>query len=191
LINGYAGHPAPQTIATVGPVLLLHRSRREIAAGNVELIPANGSRPIGEIQHCGLVRPQRFRASEILINHGRHDLIAQGIQFYRRSQLGHKVICLSGPCLNERVDCDLGIRSVVGTYTESGIPGVGKIDMKEPGVHLGQGCPGNGRIDSEHHFIPPRRWRIAGAKVRSNKAIGIAHASEADCKPDRVSRTTT
>src|SRR5262249_55673892 len=128
--------------------------------------------------------------SEILINHGRHNLIAQGIQFYRRSLLRHKVICLSSPCLNERVDCNLGIRRVVGTYTESGVSGVGKIDMKEPGVHLGQDCPRSGRVDSQHHFICTRRWRIAGAKIRSNKTIGIAHASEADCKPDRVSWAT-
>src|SRR5260370_40778338 len=87
LINGYAGPPAPQTVATIGPILLLHRSRREIAAGNVELIPANGSRPVGEIQHCGLVRPQRFRPIAVLINNRRHDLIAHGIQFYRRSLL--------------------------------------------------------------------------------------------------------
>src|SRR5438094_618487 len=64
------------------------------------------------------------------------------------------------PCLNEWVDCNLGIRGVVGTYTESGISRVGKIDMKEPSMHLGQGCPGNGRIDSEHHFIPPRRQTV-------------------------------
>src|SRR5215475_11173732 len=98
---------------------------------------------------------------------------------------------MSSPCLNERVNCNLGIRSVVGTYTESGICRVGKIDMKEPSVHLSQSHTGNGPIHSEHHFIPPRRWRIAGAKVRSNKAIGITHAGEADCKPDRVSRATT
>ncbi|PYK23436.1 MAG: hypothetical protein DME59_16860 [Verrucomicrobia bacterium] len=171
--------------------MLLNRRGRKIAARNVELIPGDDSRAVGEIQHCGLVRPQRFRPIAVLIDNRRHDLIAQGIQFYRRSRLGHKVICLSGPCLNEWVDCNLGIRSVVGTYTESGICRIGKIDMKEPGVHLGQGCPGNGRIDSEHHFIPPRRWRISRAMVRSNKAIRIAHASEADCKADRVRWATT
>src|SRR5262249_12950236 len=124
------------------------------------------------------------------VNNRCHDLIAQGIQFYRRSLLGHKVVCLSGPCLNERVDCDLGIRRVVGTYTESGISWVGKINMKKPGMDLSQSHTGNGPIDSEHHSIPPRRWRIAGAKVRSNKAIGIAYASEAECKADRVRWTT-
>src|SRR5262249_51638251 len=55
---------------------------------------------------------------------------------------------------------------------------------------LGQDCPRSGRVDSQHHFICTRRWRIAGAKIRSNKTIGIAHASEADCKPDRVSWAT-
>ncbi len=99
LINGYAGHPAPQSVVGIAPILLLRGRGRENAAGNIELIPANDSRAVGEIQHCGLIRPQRFCASEILINHGHHYLIAQGIQFYRRSLLGHQVIRRSGPCL--------------------------------------------------------------------------------------------
>ena len=45
LIDGYAGHPAKQTVTAIGELLLLHRSRREIAASNIELIPANCSRP--------------------------------------------------------------------------------------------------------------------------------------------------
>jgi hypothetical protein len=45
LIDGYAGHPAKQTVTAIGELLLLHRSRRENAASNIELIPANCSRP--------------------------------------------------------------------------------------------------------------------------------------------------
>ena len=91
LIDGYAGHPAPQTVVAIGPLLLLHRGSGEIAASNIELIPANSSWPVGKIQHCGLGRPQRFRPIAVLVNNRRHDLVAHGIELLRRSLLWHKV----------------------------------------------------------------------------------------------------
>ena len=65
LINSYAGHPAPQPIVAIGPILLLNSCSGEIAAGNIKLIPANSSRPVRVIQHYGLVSPQRFGAVAI------------------------------------------------------------------------------------------------------------------------------
>ena len=74
---------------------------------------------------------------------------------------------------------------MVGANAESGICRRDKIDMKEPGVDLGQGHAAGGRaVDGQDHFISARRRRIACAKVRGNKAIGIAHASERDGKGD-------
>ena len=118
LINGYAGHPAPQPVVTVAPVLLLNRCSGNHAASNIELIPSDYSRPVRVIQHCGLVSPQRFRAVAKLVNDRRHDFIAQGIELLRRSLLWHKVVGRSGPCLNERIDCDVPIRGMVGAKAE-------------------------------------------------------------------------
>ena len=100
------------------------------------------------------------------------------IQLLRRSLLWHKEVCRGGPCLYERVHCDLGIRSVVGAKADSRISRVGKIDMEQPAMNLRQGCPRNRGIDSQQHFVSSRRRRIAGAKVRRHQAIGIAHASK-------------
>jgi len=57
LIGGYAGHPPPQTVVAVGPVLLLSRRSREIAAGNIELIPAHRSRAARVIQEINMTSP--------------------------------------------------------------------------------------------------------------------------------------
>src|SRR4029077_2689713 len=57
LIHGYAGHPSPQTVVAVCPVLLLNRRRSEIAAGNIELIPAHGSRAARVIQEIKMLSP--------------------------------------------------------------------------------------------------------------------------------------
>ena len=89
-IDGDAGHPAVQTIRAISPRLLLHGASREIAARHIKLIPANTCW-LGAV--CvltnGARRPQRFCATKALIHHGRHDLIAQGIQVYPRSLLWH------------------------------------------------------------------------------------------------------
>src|SRR6266446_8594983 len=63
--------------------------------------------------------------------------------------------------------------------------------MKKPGVDLRQGHAGKRGVNGQHHFISPRGRRIAGTKVRGNKAIGIAHASERDGKGNGVGRTTS
>src|SRR5262245_54722804 len=52
LIHGYAGHKAPQSVPTIGPLLLLRSGCWERAAGHVELIPTNRRRPVGPIEHC-------------------------------------------------------------------------------------------------------------------------------------------
>ena len=80
LIDGYARHKAPQSVTAIGPLLLLRSGCWERAAGDIELIPTNASRPVGVIQYCSLVRPQRFRPVAVLINHRCHDLVAKSIQ---------------------------------------------------------------------------------------------------------------
>src|SRR5262249_30234465 len=82
-VHSYARHPTPQTIVAVGPILLLNRRSREGAAGNIELIPTDSSRPIRVIQKDGLISPQRFGAVAILVNNRRHDFVAQSIQLCR------------------------------------------------------------------------------------------------------------
>jgi hypothetical protein len=98
---------------------LLHRRGGEIAPGNIELIPAHGSRPVRIILDYGLIGPERFCAAAVLVNNGRHDLITQRIQPYRRSLLGHKVGCSVRESVNEAVDCDLGIRLMGRADTEN------------------------------------------------------------------------
>src|ERR1043166_286830 len=63
--------------------------------------------------------------------------------------------------------------------------------MKEAGVDLGQCYAATGRaVDSQHHFIPTGRRRIARAKARRDEAIGSAHICGAESKTDRVRGTT-
>ena len=81
LINGYARHKAPQSVTAIGPLLLLRSGCWERAAGDIELIPTNSSRPVGVIQHRSLIRPQRFRPVAELIDDRRHDFIAKSIEF--------------------------------------------------------------------------------------------------------------
>ena len=125
-VGSYRGHPAPQTVVAVCPVFLLSRCSRKIAAGNIELIPTNSSRPIRVIQDNGLVSPQRFGAVAILVNHRRHDFIAKCVQQLRYSQLWHKEGPRVRECVNERVDCDQSIRIVVRAKTQVELPGVTK-----------------------------------------------------------------
>src|SRR6266700_3257231 len=64
--------------------------------------------------------------------------------------------------------------------------------MKEPGMHLGQGRGIAGRtVNSQDHFIPAGRRRIAGTKARSDEAIGSAHIGCAKSEADRVGRTAS
>src|SRR5437868_8316855 len=90
LINGYARHKAPQSVTAIGPLLLLRSGCWERAAGDIELIPTNSSRPAREIEDCGLVGPQRFRPVAVLINHRCHDFVAKGIHLCCRSTLWHQ-----------------------------------------------------------------------------------------------------
>jgi hypothetical protein len=114
LISGDAGHPAPQTVVAIGPILLLRSRGGKITAGDIELIPAN-SRCTGAVNvgADGMRRPQRFGATAILINNRRHDFIAQRVQALRRSLLWHKQSRRIRECVDEPVDCDLGVRGVV------------------------------------------------------------------------------
>src|SRR5204863_9759918 len=50
LIDGYAGHPPPQPVVAVTPILLLRSCSGKIAPCHIELIPAHGNRPVREIQ---------------------------------------------------------------------------------------------------------------------------------------------
>jgi hypothetical protein len=118
-VGSYSGHPAPQTVVAVCPVFLLSRCGRKIAAGNIELIPTNSSRPIRVIQDDRLICPQRFGAVSILVNDRRHDLVAKCIRGLRNSLLWHKQGPCVRECVNERVDCDQSIRSVVRANTQS------------------------------------------------------------------------
>src|SRR5262249_23125791 len=101
VIDGDAGHPAVQPIPAISPRLLLNRSHGEGATGHIKLIPANTCW-LGAV--CVLTnstrRPQRFCGTVKPIHHGRHELIAQGIQFYPGSLLWHKVGCIR-ECINE------------------------------------------------------------------------------------------
>jgi hypothetical protein len=92
---------------------------RKIAAGNIELIPTNSSRPVRVIQDNRLISPQRFGAVSILVNDRRHDLVAKCIQGLRNSLLWHKQGRRVRECVNERVDCNHSIRSVVRANTQS------------------------------------------------------------------------
>src|SRR5215216_6598718 len=58
LVDGYAGHKAPQAIVAVAPILLLSCGGWEVAARNIKLIPAYNSWTVGKIKHCGLIGPQ-------------------------------------------------------------------------------------------------------------------------------------
>ena len=64
---------------------------------------------------------------------------------------------------------------MVGSDPESGICWRDEIDMEKPGVDLSQAhAAGSRAVDGQYHFISTGRWRIARAKVRGNKTIGIA-----------------
>jgi hypothetical protein len=101
------------------PSLVVERGWLGNSPGNIKLIPPDRSRSIGVIQDNGVVSPQRFHAAAVLVNNRRHDFIAQGIQLLRGPLLRHKVGLVSGECVNELVDCDQGIRGVVGANAES------------------------------------------------------------------------
>src|SRR5262249_13190295 len=115
----------------------------------------------------------------------------QSIQFYRRSRLGHKVGGRVCERVNEAIYCDLCIRCVAGTNAEGGICRVGKIDVKEPGMNLGQGhAAGSRAIDGEHHFVSTCRRRITFGGG-GNEAIGSAYIRRAKREPNRVGRTAS
>src|SRR4029077_16785222 len=96
-----------------------------------------------------------------------------------------------GKGVNEPINCDLGVRSVTGANAERRISRRPKIDMKEAGVDLGQGYAATSRaIDSQHHFIPSRRRRVAdGFRGRGDEAIGSAHIGCGESKADRIGGT--
>ena len=147
VINGDARHKAIQTIAGIGPRLLLHRRGGKCAAGHIKLIPANTCW-LGAVRVLAnsARRPERFRAATVLINNRSHDFIAKGIDVLGRSQLRHdRKASATRECVDEWVNRDLGIRGMVRANAESGICRGGKIDMKEPGVDLGQGHAAGGR----------------------------------------------
>src|SRR5438128_4026333 len=121
VIDSYAGHKPIQTITAISPRLLLHRSRRKGATCHIELIPANARR-LGAVRVLtdGVIRPQRFRATEVLINNRRHHSIAKGIDSISGSLLRHdgKTSAIREG-VDEPVDCDLGVRAMVGAHAQS------------------------------------------------------------------------
>src|SRR5581483_3567196 len=78
-VHSYAGHKSPHAIVIITPVLLLRGRSGEIAAGNIELIPANSCRPARKIEHNCLDGPQGFRAAKILVNDRGHDFVAKSV----------------------------------------------------------------------------------------------------------------
>ena len=164
------------------------------AAGHINLIPANTCW-LGAVRVLAnsARRPERFSAATVLINKRSHDFIAKGIDVLGRSQLRHdRKASATRECVDEWVNRDLGIRGMVRANAESGICRGGKIDMKEPGVDLGQGHAAGGRaINGQKHFVPARRRRIACAKGRANEAIRIAHTGKRNGKGNGVSRTAS
>ena len=187
IIDGYAGHKAIQAVVVIGPGLLLNRRSGEIAAGHIELIPAN-TRWLGAVRvgTNRIGRPQRFRATAVLVNHRRHDFIAKGLDSIARSLLRHNCKA-SGrrESIHEWVNCDLCVRCMIGSDTESRICRRNKINMEKPGVDLSQAHAAISRaVDGQHHFISDRQVADCRAKVRGNKAIGIAHARETQGKSD-------
>src|SRR5215470_10495396 len=75
---------------------------------------------------------------------------------------------------------------------KSGIRWRDKVDMKEPGMDLGQGGGIAGRaINSQDHFIPARRRWTARAKGRGDEAIGSAYIACGKTEADRVGRTAS
>ena len=82
---------------------------------------------------------------------------------------------------------------MIRTKAKSGICRRAKIDVKKPGVDLGQNRGAVKRaIDCQHHFIPAGGWRIAEVRAngRSDETIGIAYIGYVKSEADRVSRTT-
>src|SRR5437773_2574427 len=80
----------PLAVAAIGPVLLLHGGGGKCAARNIELIPANscwtGAILVGTNRTR---RPQRFRATAVLVNHRGHDFISQCVHSLCCSILRH------------------------------------------------------------------------------------------------------
>ena len=62
----------------------------------------------------------------------------------------------TGESVNKPVDRDLSVRCMIGSDTESRISRGGKINVKKPGVDLGQSHAAVSRaVDRQHHLIPP------------------------------------
>src|SRR5438045_7064629 len=59
-VGSYRGHKAPQTVVAVCPVLLLSRCGGKIAAGNIDMIPTNSSRPVRVIHDALANYPPPF-----------------------------------------------------------------------------------------------------------------------------------
>ena len=117
VINRDARHESIQTVPAVSPCLLLHWRSGEIAPGHIELIPANTSW-LGAV--CvltnGAIRPQGLRPALVEIDHRRHDSIAQSVDSIGGAQLRHNYRKgRSRECINEWIDRDQRIRSVVCT----------------------------------------------------------------------------
>ena len=136
MIHRDAGHPAPQTVTAIGPVLLLHRRGGEIGTSHIELIPAHRCRPVWIIQKNSLAGVKGFGATAVLINQRRHNLVAQCVQSLGCSVLRHKQRGRICECIDEAAYGDVGIRSMVDAEAETRITRGDKIDVKLPAMNL-------------------------------------------------------
>ena len=117
VINRDARHESIQTITSIGPRLLLHWRSGEITAGHIKLVPTNTCW-LGAV--CvltnGAIRPQGLCPALVEIDHRRHDSIAQSLDSIGSAQLRHnRKTGRSRECINEWIDSDQRIRSVVCT----------------------------------------------------------------------------
>src|SRR5207237_8618542 len=81
LIDGYAGHPAEQSVAAVIPSLLLNWRGGKYATGDVKLIPANSHwTAAARVGIDRVIRPQRFGATGILVYDWSHYFVPQCVE---------------------------------------------------------------------------------------------------------------
>ncbi len=186
-VHSYAGHKSPHAIVIITPVLLLRGRSGEIAAGYIELIPANSSRPARKIEHNCLDRPQGFRAAKILVNDRGHDFVAKSVDELGDTLLRNNReavgVC---PRFDKRIDGNLCVRLMGRTDAKRRIGRVRKIDMEKSGVNLSQRSRVACRaVHTEHHSIPAPGRRTARAEGSGDETVGSAHISsaqgEADC----------
>ncbi len=110
-----AGHPAKQPVGSVVPILLLCRCSRNRVTSHVELVPAHSRRPCQGVigaEQDRLIGVNGFGATAVLIDHGIHDLITQGVQPLGGVGGSVRTQMAGGgaKCVLEAIDCDNAVR---------------------------------------------------------------------------------